>query len=157
MPGLDGLGKSAEGRVGAKIGKAKAAAQGPLKAVRGTGEQEAMLESARIGYADNEHRDRRTYTVDQLAHDPPIGNSRRPPRASARDVLREEDGMQKVSLARLCCLSRRKAWPTTRSLSRSCPGRPRRRRPRRSRSARTGRARPGASSSTRAAPGCALE
>jgi hypothetical protein len=38
--------------VSEKLSKAKAAAQGPMQAIRGTGEQEKMLHNARAEYAD---------------------------------------------------------------------------------------------------------
>jgi hypothetical protein len=37
------------------LGKAKAAAQGPLRTIRGAGEQEKMLHNARVEYEDEAH------------------------------------------------------------------------------------------------------
>ena len=45
LPGPEGLSKAAES-VSEVVGKAKAAAQGPLHAVRGSGEQDKMLRNA---------------------------------------------------------------------------------------------------------------
>ncbi len=95
VPGPDGLGKMAEG-LSDRLGKAKAAAQGPLKAVRGTGEQETMLQNARIEYAE-EANEIATYTViDALATT--VGDTETA--KLAREILREEERMQKF-LAKL--------------------------------------------------------
>ena len=51
-----------------ELGKAKAAAQGPLHAVRGAGEQEKMLRNARAEYAE-EAQEIATYTVIDVARD----------------------------------------------------------------------------------------
>ena len=60
VPGPEGLGKMAESVAG-RFEKAKAAAQGPLHAVRGSGEQEKMLHNARAEYADGRRRSRPTW------------------------------------------------------------------------------------------------
>ena len=133
-----------------QLGKAKAAAQGPLQAVRGSGEQETMLQNARIEYAEEAH-EIATYTViDALATTAGDTETAK----LAREILRDEERMQKF-LAKL--LPELTANVAHDEIPVSELAGHRRRRPRRSRSARTGRARPGASSSTRAAPGCALE
>jgi ferritin-like metal-binding protein YciE len=90
MPGPDGLGRVAES-VSEKLGKAKAAAQGPLHAIRGSGEQEKMLHNARIEYAE-EAQEIATYTViDSLAT--AVGDKETS--KLARGILREEERMQK--------------------------------------------------------------
>ena len=79
-----------------RFGKAKAAAQGPLKTVRGSGEQETMLHNARIEYADEAH-EIATYTViDALATT--VGDTETA--KLAREILRDEERMQKF-LAKL--------------------------------------------------------
>jgi len=95
VPGPDGLGKLAEG-VSERIGKAKAAAQGQLKAVRGTGEQEAMLANARIEYAEEAHEIAVYTVIDALATT--VGDTETA--KLAREILREEERMQKF-LAKL--------------------------------------------------------
>ena len=95
VPGPDGLGKLAEG-VSERIGKAKAAAQGPLKTVRGTGEQEAMLANARIEYAEEAHEIAVYTVIDALATT--VGDTETA--KLAREILREEERMQKF-LAKL--------------------------------------------------------
>ena len=90
MPGPDGLGRLAE-TVSEKLGKAKAAAQGPLDAVRRSGEQERMLRNARVEYADEAH-EIATYTViDSLAT--AVGD--KTTAKLARDIRRDEERMQK--------------------------------------------------------------
>jgi ferritin-like metal-binding protein YciE len=90
VPGPEGLGKVAE-TVAEKVGKAKAAAQDPLHRMRGSGEQERMLHNARAEYAD-EAQEIATYTViDSLATT--VGD--KPTSKLARDILREEERMQK--------------------------------------------------------------
>ena len=61
LPGPESLVKAAES-VSEVVGKAKAAAQGPLHAVRGSGEQEKMLRNARSEYQEEAH-EIATYTV----------------------------------------------------------------------------------------------
>ena len=74
-----------------KLSKAKAAAQGPLHAVRGSGEQEKMLHNARAEYAD-EAQEIATYTViDSLATT--VGDKQTA--KLARDIRRDEERMQK--------------------------------------------------------------
>ena len=77
--------------VSEKLGKAKAAAQGPLQAVRGAGEQEKMLHNARAEYAD-EAQEIATYTViDSLATTAGDKETAK----LARDIMRDEERMQK--------------------------------------------------------------
>ena len=89
FPGPEGLTKAAES-VSNVLGKAKAAAQGPLHAVRGSGEQERMLHNARTEYQE-EAWEIATYTViDSLAT--AVGDTQTA--KLARDIRREEERMQ---------------------------------------------------------------
>jgi ferritin-like metal-binding protein YciE len=90
VPGPDGLGRVAES-VSDKLGKAKAAAQGPLHTVRGSGEQEKMLRNARIEYADEAHEIATYMVIDSLAST--VGDKETA--KLARDILRDEERMQK--------------------------------------------------------------
>ncbi len=90
LPGPEGLSKAAES-VSDVVGKAKAAVQGPLHAVRGTGEQETMLRNARTEFQEEAH-EIATYTViDSLAT--AVGD--KDTAKLARDILRDEERMQK--------------------------------------------------------------
>jgi ferritin-like metal-binding protein YciE len=89
LPGPEGLTKAAES-VSNVLGKAKAAAQGPLHTVRGSGEQERMLHNARTEYQE-EAWEIATYTViDSLAT--AVGDAETA--KLARDIRREEERMQ---------------------------------------------------------------
>ena len=89
LPGPEGLSKAAES-VSEVVGKAKAAAQGPLHAVRGSGEQDKMLRNARTEYEEEAH-EIATYTViDSLAT--AVGDTQTA--KLARDILRQEERMQ---------------------------------------------------------------
>ena len=89
LPGPEGLSKAAES-VSDVVGKAKAAAQGPLHAVRGSGEQDKMLHNARTEYQEEAH-EIATYTViDSLAT--AVGDTQTA--KLARDILRQEERMQ---------------------------------------------------------------
>ena len=89
LPGPEGLSKAAES-VSDVVGKAKAAAQGPLHAVRGSGEQDKMLRNARTEYEEEAH-EIATYTViDSLAT--AVGDTQTA--KLARDILRQEERMQ---------------------------------------------------------------
>jgi ferritin-like metal-binding protein YciE len=90
VPGPDGLGRLAE-NVSEKLEKAKAAAQGPLQAVRGSGEQEKMLHNARIEYAEEAHEIATYMVIDSLATT--VGDKQTA--KLARDILRDEERMQK--------------------------------------------------------------
>ena len=95
LPGPDGIARAA-GTVSDALGKAKAAAQGPLHAMRGAGEQEKMLRNARTEYAE-EAQEIATYTViDALATTAGDTETAK----LAREILREEERMQKF-LAKL--------------------------------------------------------
>jgi ferritin-like metal-binding protein YciE len=89
LPGPEGLTNAAE-RVSEVIGKAKAAAQGPMHTVRGSGEQEKMLHNARAEFQDESY-EIATYTViDSLAS--AVGDKQTS--KLARDILRQEERMQ---------------------------------------------------------------
>lgn len=89
VPGPEGLTKAAKGAQ-ELVGKAKAAAQGPLHAVRGSGEQERMLRNARTEFQD-EAEEIATYTViDSLAT--AVGDKQTA--KLARDILKQEQRMQ---------------------------------------------------------------
>jgi len=90
LPGPDGLTKAAES-VSGIVGKAKAAAQGPLDAVRGSGEQEKMLRNARTEYQEEAHEIAAYTVIDALAT--AVGD--KDTAKLARDILREEERMQK--------------------------------------------------------------
>ena len=112
LPGPEGLVKAAES-VSDVVGKAKAAAQGPLHAVRGSGEQEKMLRNARTEYQEEAH-EIATYTViDSLAT--AVGDKQTA--KLARDILRQEERMQRVP-GRPAHASSPWTSPTTRSRSR---------------------------------------
>jgi len=90
VPGPEGLTKAAKG-VQDVVGKAKAAAQGPLDAVRGSGEQERMLRNARVEFEEEAH-EIATYTViDAFAS--AVGD--KTTAELARGIRREEERMQK--------------------------------------------------------------
>ena len=100
IPGPDGLTKAAES-VSEVFGKAKAAAQGPLHTVRGSGEQERMLRNARTEYQE-EAWEIATYTViDSVA----TAAGDKETAKLARDILREEQRMQEFLAALLPELS----------------------------------------------------
>jgi ferritin-like metal-binding protein YciE len=95
IPGPEGLAKAAEG-VSEVVAKAKAAAQGPLDAVRGSGEQEKMLRNARTEYRD-EAEEIAIYTViDSIA----TATGDKQTAKLARDIMRQEERMQQF-LAKL--------------------------------------------------------
>jgi ferritin-like metal-binding protein YciE len=100
LPGPEGVTKAAES-VSSMLGKAKAAAQGPLHAVRGSGEQERMLHNARTEFQE-EAWEIATYTViDSLAT--AVGDKQTA--KLARDIRREEERMQDFIAALLPELS----------------------------------------------------
>ena len=90
VPGPDGLGKMAE-NVAGRFERAKAAAQGPMQAVRGAGEQEKMLHNARMEYADEAQEIATYMVIDSLAST--VGDKQTA--KLARDILRDEERMQK--------------------------------------------------------------
>lgn len=88
LPGPDGASKAAE-TVRGVVGKAKAAAQGPMHLARGSGEQAKMLHNARMQYRD-EAEEIASYTViDALAT--AVGDKQTA--KLARDIRREEERM----------------------------------------------------------------
>jgi ferritin-like metal-binding protein YciE len=89
VPGPDGLGRVAES-VSEKLGKAKAAAQGPLHAVRGSGEQEKMLHNARTEYAEEAQEIATYLVIDSLAT--AVGDKETA--KLAKDIRRDEERMQ---------------------------------------------------------------
>jgi ferritin-like metal-binding protein YciE len=108
LPGPEGLTKAAEAVSGA-LGKAKAAAQGPLHAMRGSGEQERMLQNARTEYQE-EAWEIATYTIiDAVA----VAAGDKPTAKLARDILRQEERMQQFLGTLLPSCPR--TSPTTRS------------------------------------------
>jgi ferritin-like metal-binding protein YciE len=90
VPGPEGLGKMAE-NVAEKLGKAKAAAQGPLHTMRGSGEQEKMLHNARAEYADEAQEIATYMVIDSLA----TTAGDKDTATMAREILRDEERMQK--------------------------------------------------------------
>jgi ferritin-like metal-binding protein YciE len=93
MPGPDGVGRFAQNVV-EKVEEVKAAAHGPMRAVRREGEQETMLRNARAEFAD-EAQEIATYTViDSLAT--AVGD--KTTAKLARDIRRDEERMQKFLL-----------------------------------------------------------
>lgn len=90
VPGPEGVSKAARG-VQDALTKAKAAAQGPIEAVRGSGEQERMVRNARTEFEEEAH-EIATYTViDSLAT--AVGDAETA--QLAQGILREEERMQK--------------------------------------------------------------
>ena len=95
VPGPEGLAKAAES-VSDVVAKAKATAQGPLHAIRRSGEQEKMLRNARTEYRD-EADEIAIYTViDSLA----TATGDKQTAKLARDIMRQEQRMQQF-LAKL--------------------------------------------------------
>jgi ferritin-like metal-binding protein YciE len=90
IPGPDGLGRMAE-NAAEKLGKAKAVAQDQLHSVRGTGEQEQMLQNARAEYADEAHEIATYMVIDSLA----TAMGDKDTAKLARDIRRDEERMQK--------------------------------------------------------------
>jgi ferritin-like metal-binding protein YciE len=89
LPGPERLTKAAES-VSDVVGKAKAAAQGPLHAVRGSGEQDKMLRNARTEYQEEAHEIAIYTVIDSLAT--AVGDKQTA--KLARDILRQEERMQ---------------------------------------------------------------
>ena len=88
IEGFDPIAKGASTAVGL-AGRAAAAVQGPLHAIRGTGEQEKMLKNAKSEYAD-EHEEIATYTaIETLAEG--LGDA--DVAKLAREIRREEERM----------------------------------------------------------------
>lgn len=90
LPGPEGVSKAAQGMQDA-LTKAKAAAQGPLEAVRGSGEQERMVQNARTEFEEEAHEIAAYTVIDSLAT--AVGDTETA--QLARSILREEERMQK--------------------------------------------------------------
>jgi ferritin-like metal-binding protein YciE len=88
IEGLDPVSKGASAAV-ELAGRAAAAAQGPLHAIRGTGEQEKMLKNAKSEYSD-EHEEIATYAAIAVLADA-LGDS--DTAKLARSIRREEESM----------------------------------------------------------------
>jgi ferritin-like metal-binding protein YciE len=92
MKTLGGSGQSAQSAIGAAqaaIGKVTAAAQGPMHAMRGTGEQELMLKNAKTEYF-NEYEEIATYlAIETLAEK--VGDKETA--KLARGIRRDEERM----------------------------------------------------------------
>ncbi|HWM12239.1 MAG TPA: DUF892 family protein [Solirubrobacteraceae bacterium] len=88
--GPEGLGRLAES-VSGTFDKAKAAAQSPMHAIRGSGEQEKMLHNARVEYEDEAHEIATYMVIESLATT--VGDKETA--KLARDILRDEQRMQK--------------------------------------------------------------
>jgi ferritin-like metal-binding protein YciE len=128
IEGLDPIAKGA-GAVVEIAGRAAAAVQGPLHAVRGTGEQEKMLKNAKSEYAD-EHEEIATYTAIETLADA-LGDS--DTAKLARAIRRDEESMARflqrqipiltkaVVQAEIPAEERRKPHPRKRSAARSAP------------------------------------
>jgi ferritin-like metal-binding protein YciE len=85
------LGGGGTSTVGTAVGKAMAAAKGPMHAARGTGEQEKMLKNAKTEYW-NEHEEIATYlAIETLAEK--VGDKETA--KLARGIRREEERMAK--------------------------------------------------------------
>lgn len=90
LPGPEGASKAAQSLQGV-VGKARAAAQGPMHLARGSGEQSKMLHNARAEYRE-EAEEIATYTViDALATS--VGDKQTA--KLARDIRGEEERMAK--------------------------------------------------------------
>ena len=88
IPGPDPLAKGAKGAKAA-VQRAAAAAQGPLHAVRGTGQQERMLKNARTEYQDEAEEIATYRVIEALAK--AVGD--KDTAKLARDIGREEKKM----------------------------------------------------------------
>jgi ferritin-like metal-binding protein YciE len=90
LPGPETVSKAAQGMQDA-LTKAKAAAQGPLEVVRGSGEQERMVRNARTEFEEEAHEIAAYTVIDSLAT--AVGDTETA--QLARGILREEERMQK--------------------------------------------------------------
>jgi ferritin-like metal-binding protein YciE len=84
------------------IGKAMAAAKGPLHAIRGSGEQEKMLKNAKTEYF-NEHEEIATYTAIEVLAER-VGD--RETAKLAKGIRRDEERMAKFLEGQIRTLSR---------------------------------------------------
>ena len=116
---------------GPALGKAKALAQGPLHAVRGTGAAERMLKNAKTEYS-NEHGEIATYTaIEALAES--VGDSETA--KLARSIRRDEERMASYLARQIPVLTKAVVAAEVPASERPKPRR--RSRPTRSRSARS--------------------
>jgi ferritin-like metal-binding protein YciE len=83
------------------VGKAMAAAKGPLHAVRGSGEQEKMLKNAKTEYF-NEHEEIATYLAIEILAEK-VGD--RETAKLAKGIRREEERMAKFLLGQIKSLT----------------------------------------------------
>jgi ferritin-like metal-binding protein YciE len=90
LPGPEGVSKAAQGMQDA-LAKAKAAVQGPLDTVRGSGEQELMVRNARAEFEEEAHEIAAYTVIHSLAT--AVGDTETA--QLARGILREEERMQK--------------------------------------------------------------
>jgi ferritin-like metal-binding protein YciE len=90
LPGPEGISRAAQG-VQETLTKAKAAAQGPLDVVRGSGEQERMVRNARAEFEEEAHEIAAYTVIDSLAN--AVGDTETA--QLARTILRDEERMQK--------------------------------------------------------------
>ena len=139
IEGLDPIAKGAGAAVGL-AGRAVAAAQGPLHAIRGTGEQEKMLKNAKSEYSD-EHEEIATYSaIETLAEALGDGETAK----LARAIRREEERMAAFLERQIPILAKAVVQAEVPPEQRRAPaGRPRR---------ATGRTRAGATGSKPARP-----
>lgn len=101
IEGPDALAKGAGAAVEI-AGRAMAAAQGPLHAIRGTGEQEKMLKNAKSEFAD-EHEEIATYTaIETLAE--ALGDAETA--KLARAIRREEESMARFLARQIPALTK---------------------------------------------------
>jgi len=90
LPGPEGVSKAAQGMQD-RIAKAKAAVQGPLDTVRGSGEQQLMIRNARAEFEEEAHEIAAYTVIDSVAT--AVGDKETA--QLARGILREEERMQK--------------------------------------------------------------
>ena len=101
VEGLDPVAKGAGAAV-ALAGRVAAAAQGPLHAIRGTGEQEKMLKNAKSEYAD-EHEEIATYSaIETLAEALADAETAK----LARAIRREEESMARFLARQIPALAK---------------------------------------------------
>ena len=90
LPGPEGVSKAAQGMQDT-LAKAKAAVQGPLDTVRGSGEQQRMVRNARTEFEEEAHEIAAYTVIDSVAT--AVGDAETA--QLARGILREEERMQK--------------------------------------------------------------
>jgi len=90
LPGPEGVSKAAQGMQDT-LAKAKAAVQGPLDTVRGSGEQERMVRNARTEFEEEAHEIAAYTVIDSVAT--AVGDTETA--QLARGILQEEERMQK--------------------------------------------------------------